>query len=119
MADGGSAVVNFFGAVIRSVDVNGSVYTYKVTDGGTEGAPEDMRHSGKYYVWRISGENLSGLQNAIEMDGVYYVVIGDTEINEHTLDLSGIGNVTQVALMEVTNTQFPASGIVLWVSNNG
>lgn len=119
LAEGGSAVVNFFGAVIRSVDVNGSVYTYKVTDGGTEGAPEDMRHSGKYYVWRISGENLSGLQNAIEMDGVYYVVIGDTEINEHTLDLSGIGNVTQVALMEVTNTQFPASGIVLWVSNNG
>ena len=119
LAEGGSAVVNFFGAVIRSVDVNGSVYTYKVTDGGTEGAPEDLRHSGKYYVWRISGENLSGLQNAIEMDGVYYVVIGDTEINEHTLDLSGIGNVTQVALMEVTNTQFPASGIVLWVSNNG
>lgn len=118
LAEGGSAVVNFFGAVIRSVDVNGSVYTYKVTD-GAEGAPEDMRHSGKYYVWRISGENLSGLQNAIEMDGVYYVVIGDTEINEHTLDLSGIGNVTQVALMEVTNTQFPASGIVLWVSNNG
>ncbi len=118
LAEGGSAVVNFFSAVIRSVDVNGSVYTYKVTD-GAEGAPEDMRHSGKYYVWRISGENLSGLQNAIEMDGVYYVVIGDTEINEHTLDLSGIGNVTQVALMEVTNTQFPASGIVLWVSNNG
>ena len=116
LAEGGSAVVNFFGAVIRSVDVNGSVYTYKVTDGGTEGAPEDLRHSGKYYVWRISGENLSGLQNAIEMDGVYYVVIGDTEINEHTLDLSGIGNVTQVALMEVTNTQFPASGIVLWVN---
>lgn len=116
LAEGGSAVVNFFGAVIRSVEVNSSVYTYKVTDGGTEGAPEDLRHSGKYYVWRISGENLSGLQNAIEMDGVYYVVIGDTEINEHTLDLSGIGNVTQVALMEVTNTQFPASGIVLWVN---
>lgn len=119
LAEGGSAVVNFFGAVIRSVEVNGSVYTYKVTDGGAEGAPEDLRHSGKYYVWRISGENLSGLQNAIEMDGVYYVVIGDTEINEHTLDLSGIGNVTEVALMEVTNTQFPASGIVLWDSNNG
>lgn len=114
--EGGSVVVNFFSAVIRSVDVNGSVYTYKVTGGGTEGAPEDLRHSGKYYVWRISGENLSGVQNAIEMDGVYYVVIGDTEINEHTLDLSGIGNVTQVALMEVTNTQFPASGIVLWVN---
>ena len=129
-----SATVNLYGAVIRKIEVSESSGSYKVTytvtDNGGSDAPADIRHEDKYYVLRIKGEVSSANGYEVFTVGEYsYVIIGGYDIGynvnngtEINLTLKeGSGSISEVALMEVTNPQYPASGTILqiWPEQGG
>ena len=122
-----SATVNLYGAVIRKIEVSESSGSYKVTymvtDNGGSDAPADIRHEDKYYVLRIKGEVSSANGYEVFTVGEYsYVIIGGYDAGTaDSINLTTTGSISEVALMEVTNPQYPASGTILqiWPEQGG
>lgn len=110
------ATVNLFNIVHRYGNPSGTTLTFKAENTSTaEGAPEDVRHADKYYVWRIAknhwtadmvGEGVS----YVTTDGYIYVAASNS--------LSNVDSGT-IELMEVTNTQYPAAGAIVWTYTSG
>lgn len=108
------ATVNLFDIVHRYGNPSGNTLTLVENDpyANTEtAAPEDVRHADKYYVWRIAAtywdENMvaNGV-SYVTTDGYIYVAASNS--------LSGVDSGDDIVLMEVTNTQYPAAGAVVW-----
>ena len=122
-----SATVNLYGAVIRKIEVSESLGSYKVTytvtDNGGSDAPADIRHEDKYYVLRVKGEVSSANGYEVFTVGEYsYVIIGGYDAGTaDSINLTTTGSISEVALMEVTNPQYPASGTILqiWPEQGG
>ena len=116
-----SSEVNLYGAVIRSGSkISGNKLIFTATDTSSGDAPTDIRHNGKYYVWRIEGSNLSDLQvsgaTTITTDTAVYIVIGDSSVPSKEIEVTtGITADLEVSLMEVTNPQYPAAGTVIYI----
>lgn len=111
-----SSEVNLYGAVIRSGEIIGNKLIFTATDTSSGDAPTDIRHNGKYYVWRIEGNDLSGLKvsgaTTITTDTAVYIVIGDSFVLSKEIEVTGAADL-EVSLMEVTNPQYPAAGTVI------
>lgn len=113
------ATVNLFDIVHRYDRLENGTLTFVENDpyANTEtAAPEDVRHADKYYVWRIAknhwtadmvGEGVS----YVTTDGYIYVAASNS--------LSNVGSGADIVLMEVTNTQYPAAGAVVWTYTSG
>ena len=122
-----SATVNLYGAVIRKIEVSESSGSYKVTytvtDNGGSDAPADIRHEDKYYVLRVKGAVSSANGYEVFTVGEYsYVIIGGYDAGTaDSINLTTTGSISEVALMEVTNPQYPASGTILqiWPEQGG
>lgn len=122
-----SATVNLYGAVIRKIEVSESSGSYKVTytvtDNGGSDAPADIRHEDKYYVLRVKGAVSSANGYEVFTVGEYsYVIIGGYDAGAaDSINLTTTGSISEVALMEVTNPQYPASGTILqiWPEQGG
>ena len=115
-----SATVNMYGAIIREGSLSDGILSFDSSDtaSGEEGAPADVRHQSKFYVWRIAiGDwekyvNISGTQSGSVVTTDNYVYV----LADNKLTVSGTYT---VELMEVTNTQYPAAGVVIWRSGSG
>lgn len=112
------ATVNLFDIVHRYGNPSGTTLTFKAENTSTaEGAPEDVRHADKYYVWRIAAgdwnENMvaNGV-SYVTTDGYIYIAASTAlALNNFSGDV--------IVLMEVTNTQYPAAGAVVWTYTSG
>lgn len=112
------ATVNLFNIVHRYGNPSGNTLTFKAENTSTaEGAPEDVRHADKYYVWRIAAgdwnENMvtNGV-SYVTTDGYIYIAASTAlALNNFSGDV--------IVLMEVTNTQYPAAGAVVWTYTSG
>ena len=110
-----SATVNMYGAIIRKGSLSDGILSFDSSDtaNGEEGAPADVRHRSKFYVWRIAiGDwgtdvNISDTQSGSVVTTDNYVYV----LADNKLTVSGTYT---VELMEVTNTQYPAAGVVIW-----
>lgn len=106
------ATVNLFNIVHRYGNPSGNTLTFKAENTSTaEGAPEDVRHADKYYVWRIAATDWNNTVNAsgatpVITDGYVYIAASTA------LALNNFSGT--IELMEVTNTQYPAAGAVVW-----
>lgn len=110
-----SATVNMYGAIIRKGSLSDGILSFDSSDtaNGEEGAPADVRHRSKFYVWRIAiGDwgtdvNISDTQSgSVVTTDNYVYVLADNELT--------VSGTYTVELMEVTNTQYPAAGVVIW-----
>lgn len=107
------ATVNLFNIVHRYGNPSGNTLTLVENDpyANTEtAAPEDVRHADKYYVWRIAESNWD--ENMVA-NGVSYVTTDGYIYVAASNSLSNVDSGT-IELMEVTNTQYPAAGAVVW-----
>lgn len=106
------ATVNLFDIVHRYGNPSGTTLTFKAENTSTaEGAPEDVRHADKYYVWRIAAGDWN--ENMVA-NGVSYVTTDGYIYVAASNSLSNVGSGADIVLMEVTNTQYPAAGAVVW-----
>lgn len=108
------ATVNLFNIVHRYGNPSGNTLTFVENDpyANTEtAAPEDVRHADKYYVWRIAESNWD--ENMVA-NGVSYVTTDGYIYVAASNSLSNVGSGADIVLMEVTNTQYPAAGAVVW-----
>lgn len=111
------ATVNLFNIVHRYGNPSGTTLTFKAENTSTaEGAPEDVRHADKYYVWRIAASNWD--ENMVA-NGVSYVTTDGYIYVAASNSLSNVGSGADIVLMEVTNTQYPAAGAVVWTYTSG
>lgn len=106
------ATVNLFNIVHRYGNPSGNTLTFKAENTSTaEGAPEDVRHADKYYVWRIAAGDWN--ENMVA-NGVSYVTTDGYIYVAASNSLSNVDRGDDIVLMEVTNTQYPAAGAVVW-----
>lgn len=107
------ATVNLFDIVHRYGSPSGTTLTFKAENTSTaEGAPEDVRHADKYYVWRIAATDWNN--NSVSASGAT-PVITDGYIYIAASTALALNNFSgTIELMEVTNTQYPAAGAVVW-----
>ena len=111
------ATVNLFNIVHRYGNPSGNTLTFKAENTSTaEGAPEDVRHADKYYVWRIAATDWNNTVNAsgatpVITDGYVYIAASTA------LALNNFSGT--IELMEVTNTQYPAAGAIVWTYTSG
>lgn len=106
------ATVNLFDIIHRYGSLSGTTLTFKAENTSTaEGAPEDVRHADKYYVWRIAASNWN--ENMVT-NGVSYVTTDGYIYVAASNSLSNVDRGDDIVLMEVTNTQYPAAGAVVW-----
>lgn len=107
------ATVNLFNIVHRYGNPSGTTLTFKAENTSTaEGAPEDVRHADKYYVWRIAATDWNN--NRVSASGAT-PVITDGYIYIAASTALALNNFRgTIELMEVTNTQYPAAGAVVW-----
>lgn len=111
------ATVNLFDIVHRYGSLSGTTLTFKAENTSTaEGAPEDVRHADKYYVWRIAASNWN--ENMVG-SGVSYVTTDGYIYVAASNSLSNVDRGDDIVLMEVTNTQYPAAGAVVWTYTSG
>lgn len=113
------ATVNLFNIVHRYGNPSGNTLTFVENDpyANTEtAAPEDVRHADKYYVWRIAASNWD--ENMVA-NGVSYVTTDGYIYVAASNSLSNVGSGADIVLMEVTNTQYPAAGAVVWTYTSG
>ncbi len=112
------ATVNLFNIVHRYGNPSGNTLTFKAENTSTaEGAPEDVRHADKYYVWRIAASNWNN--NSVSASGAT-PVITDGYIYIAASTALALNNFSgTIELMEVTNTQYPAAGAVVWTYTSG
>lgn len=116
-----SATVNMYGAIIREGSLSDGILSFDSSDtaSGEEGAPADVRHQSKFYVWRIAIDDDWGTDVKISGTASGSVVTTDDYVYvlaDNKLTVSGDYT---VELMEVTNTQYPAAGVVIWRSGSG
>lgn len=106
------ATVNLFNIVHRYGNPSGNTLTFKAENTSTaEGAPEDVRHADKYYVWRIAATDWNN--NRVSASGAT-PVITDGYIYIAASTALALNNFSgTIELMEVTNTQYPAAGAVV------
>lgn len=106
------ATVNLYDIIHRYGSLSGTTLTFKAENTSTaEGAPEDVRHADKYYVWRIAASNWD--ENMVA-NGVSYVTTDGYIYVAASIVLSNVDSGDDIVLMEVTNTQYPAAGAVVW-----
>ena len=106
------ATVNLYDIIHRYGSLSGTTLTFKAENTSTaEGAPEDVRHADKYYVWRIAASNWN--ENMVT-NGVSYVTTDGYIYVAASNSLSNVDSSDDIVLMEVTNTQYPAAGAVVW-----
>lgn len=113
------ATVNLFNIVHRYGNPSGNTLTFKAENTSTaEGAPEDVRHADKYYVWRIAAGDWNN--NRVSASGAT-PVITDGYIYIAASTALALNNFSgaDIVLMEVTNTQYPAAGAVVWTYTSG
>lgn len=113
------ATVNLFDIVHRYGNPSGNTLTLVENDpyANTEtAAPEDVRHADKYYVWRIAASNWD--ENMVA-NGVSYVTTDGYIYVAASNSLSNVDRGDDIVLMEVTNTQYPAAGAVVWTYTSG
>lgn len=105
------ATVNLFDIVHRYGSLENGTLTFKAENTSTaEGAPEDVRHADKYYVWRIAATDWN--ENMVA-NGVSYVTTDGYIYVAASNSLSGVDSDDDIVLMEVTNTQYPAAGAIV------
>lgn len=115
------ATVNLFNIVHRYGNPSGNTLTFVENDpyANTEtAAPEDVRHADKYYVWRIAATywnnnsvSASGATPVITDGYIYIAASTALALNNFSGD--------DIVLMEVTNTQYPAAGAIVWTYTSG
>lgn len=111
------ATVNLYDIIHRYGSLSGTTLTFKAENTSTaEGAPEDVRHADKYYVWRIAASNWN--ENMVA-NGVSYVTTDGYIYVAASNSLSGVDSGDDIVLMEVTNTQYPAAGAIVWTYTSG
>lgn len=112
------ATVNLFNIVHRYGNPSGTTLTFKAENTSTaEGAPEDVRHADKYYVWRIAATDWNN--NRVSASGAT-PVITDGYIYIAASTALALNNFSgTIELMEVTNTQYPAAGAVVCTYTSG
>ena len=112
------ATVNLFNIVHRYGNPSGNTLTFKAENTSTaEGAPEDVRHADKYYVWRIAATDWNN--NSVSASGAT-PVITDGYIYIAASTALALNNFSgTIGLMEVTNTQYPAAGAVVCTYTSG
>ena len=86
-----SATVNMYGAIVRqgSLSADGILsFDSSDTASGEEGAPADVRHRSKFYVWRIAttywknGVNISGTESgSVVTTDNYVYVLADNKLS--------------------------------------
>lgn len=116
-----SATVNMYGAIIRKGSTEGNIISFEQTDNGGGNAPADVRHQSKFYVWRIVKDEWNSENNGVKISGTASGAVVTTDnyvyvLADNKLTVSGTYT---VELMEVTNTQYPAAGVVIWRSGSG
>lgn len=110
------ATVNLYDIVHRYGSLSGTTLTFE-SDSTAEGAPEDVRHADKYYVWRIAATDWNN--NRVSASGAT-LVITDGYIYIAASTALALNNFSgTIELMEVTNTQYPAAGAVVWTYTSG
>lgn len=107
--------VNLFDIVHRYGSLSGTTLTFE-SDSTAEGAPEDVRHADKYYVWRIAATDWN--ENMVA-NGVSYVTTDGYIYVAASNSLSNVDRGDDIVLMEVTNTQYPAAGAIVWTYTSG
>lgn len=112
------ATVNLYDIIHRYGSLSGTTLTFKAENTSTaEGAPEDVRHADKYYVWRIAATDWNN--NRVSASGAT-PVITDGYIYIAASTALALNNFSgTIELMEVTNTQYPAAGAVVWTYTSG
>ena len=112
------ATVNLYDIIHRYGSPSGTTLTFKAENTSTaEGAPEDVRHADKYYVWRIAATDWNN--NSVSASGAT-PVITDGYIYIAASTALALNNFSgTIELMEVTNTQYPAAGAVVWTYTSG
>lgn len=111
------ATVNLYDIIHRYGSLSGTTLTFKAENTSTaEGAPEDVRHADKYYVWRIAASNWN--ENMVA-NGVSYVTTDGYIYVAASNSLSNVDSGDDIVLMEVTNTQYPAAGAIVWTYTSG
>lgn len=116
-----SATVNMYGAIIRKGSLSDGILSFVPTDNGGGNAPADVRHQSKFYVWRIVKDEWNSENNGVKISGTASGAVVTTDnyvyvLADNKLTVSGTYT---VELMEVTNTQYPAAGVVIWRSGSG
>lgn len=111
-----SATVNMYGAIIRKGSTEGNIISFEQTDNGGGNAPADVRHQSKFYVWRIVKDEWNSENNGVKISSTASGAVVTTDnyvyvLADNKLTVSGTYT---VELMEVTNTQYPAAGVVIW-----
>lgn len=107
-----------YGAIIRKGSLSDGILSFDSSDtaNGEEGAPADVRHQSKFYVWRIVKDEWNSENNGVKISGTASGAVVTTDNYVYVLadnELTVSGTYT-VELMEVTNTQYPAAGVVIW-----
>lgn len=114
------ATVNLYDIIHRyDGSLSGNTLTFVENDpyANTEtAAPEDVRHADKYYVWRIAATDWN--ENMVT-NGVSYVTTDGYIYVAASNSLSNVDRGDDIVLMEVTNTQYPAAGAVVWTYTSG
>lgn len=113
------ATVNLYDIIHRYGSLSGNTLTFVENDpyANTEtAAPEDVRHADKYYVWRIAASNWD--ENMVA-NGVSYVTTDGYIYVAASNSLSNVDRGDDIVLMEVTNTQYPAAGAIVWTYTSG
>lgn len=112
------ATVNLFNIVHRYGNPSGNTLTFKAENTSTaEGAPEDVRHADKYYVWRIAATDWNN--NRVSASGATPVITDGYIYIAASTALALNNFIGTIELMEVTNTQYPAAGAVVWTYTSG
>ena len=111
------ATVNLFDIVHRYGRLENGTLTFVESGSTAEGAPEDVRHADKYYVWRIAATDWNN--NRVSASGAT-PVITDGYIYIAASTALALNNFSgTIELMEVTNTQYPAAGAIVWTYTSG
>lgn len=110
------ATVNLFDIVHRYGRLENRTLTFVESGSTADGAPEDVRHADKYYVWRIAATDWN--ENMVA-NGVSYVTTDGYIYVAASNSLSNVDRGDDIVLMEVTNTQYPAAGAVVWTYTSG
>ena len=112
------ATVNLFNIVHRYGNPSGNTLTFKAENTSTaEGAPEDVRHADKYYVWRIAATDWNN--NRVSASGATPVITDGYIYIAASTALALNNFIGTIELMEVTNTQYPAAGAVVGTYTSG
>lgn len=111
------ATVNLYDIIHRYGSPSGTTLTFVESGSTAEGAPEDVRHADKYYVWRIAATDWNN--NRVSASGAT-PVITDGYIYIAASTALALNNFSgTIELMEVTNTQYPAAGAIVWTYTSG